>query len=246
MVIYGPYLLLFKNILPSMSKNSKAAKKAAKAAIKAAIKNNAGNQPVNQGATGKTTKATTVVTDLADLATITQTPVKQVSLKATNVPKPLSLKPAIPKTPERPTPLTTSEDLEGYVLESELYPEGGVKFTKVITFIDGAWDIILCSKPGVEIPMGTKIKFTRGEYQKRPTVLNPVIIERDTPLAQLFIRLSNQPLEKVTSGEFAKKWLSVNHKTTDVEEQLVEFCKTHMGIKGIAGQIAKGVWAVEK
>jgi hypothetical protein len=233
MDVFRPYILIFQNLYNNMGKNSakKAAAKAAKRAAFEASKVSTGNaqKPISEHKPATQTAAPPV--------TIVAAPPKVMA-----APKPISITPPPVKVVAPPK---VGDGPEGYVLDSDLKEDGTVKFTKVLTLINGEWDVILCAKPALLMAPGTKITFAFGEYSGRPTVLSPTIVEEETPLTDLFKYMNSEPIVKVGTGELAKQFFSVNHEGANPTERINNFL-TKIGIKKVYGSISHGVWGVKK
>ena len=228
-----------------MGKNSakKAAKKAAKLANQKGGSNQTAVQGVGNGGFKLATKQVTspIVKDLSDIATlVAPTPKFKLPPKQVTQPEP-------PKAPPTTTVHTVLKPEEGYVLETIYKADGTINYTKVLVEKPTGWDVILCAKPSIEISQGALIRFTPGEYQGKMTVLNPTIVEKDTPLSRLFqwCQKQSKEVQELQLGELAKNFMSVNHVGTNDEDKFRAFL-AEVGILEIMGHLQTGRLIIRK
>lgn len=245
LVILRPHILIYQVVLQNMGKNS--AKKAAKKAAKFANQKGSSNQTAVQGTGGGGFKLATkqvtspVVKDLSDIATlVAPTPKFQLPTKKVTQPEP-------PVAPPSTIVHTVLKPEEGYVLETIYKGDGTINYTKVLVEKPTGWDVILCSKPSVEIKRGTLIRFTPGEYNGKMTVLSPTIISEDTPLTRLFqwCEKQSKTVEELQLGELAKSYMSKNHVGTNDEDKFRSFL-AELGILEIVGHLETGRLIIQK
>lgn len=75
----------------------------------------------------------------------------------------------------------------GYVIEHFVDKRSGkVTFTKVSTLIEpNRARTLLLHRPSIKFPIGSKIAFELGEFEGKPTVVNPVLLERESQVGKV-------------------------------------------------------------
>lgn len=249
MVIFGPFIFIYQTLLQNMGKNS--AKKLTKKQAKIANQKGNTNQTVVQGVSNggfklapKQATSPVVVTDLSDIATLVAPAPPKFTLGGA---KKAETKPEPPGTPPSAVVSTVLKPEEGYILETVRGKDGSISYTKVLVEKPTGWDVILCSRPAVEITPGTLIRFTPGEYNGKMTVLNPIIVSENTPLTKLFVWCVSQSrqVEELQLGELAKAFMTTNHVGKDENDKYQNFV-AGLGILEVVGYLETGRLIIRK